>query len=710
CGWAAAPAAPLEPGEEHLDADASPWIGDHRPTHTVPALPAMYMLDRLAQAAERAAGVPVREVREVLIRRWAPVVGELRTRDRAVAADGGFDATFEVFRDAPQAALSRFEPAAQGHAIAGDYPEPPEAWGTLADASVVDDPYASGALFHGPSLRLVRELRRGPDGASAVLDLDAATGGPVGALNATLLDAATHAIPHDALAAWFPEIDPATVAYPAIVRSLRLFGPPPTSGLVQLEVRPDGLDDGARFPRFRLQLRQGDRVWAEMVLVEALFPRGPLGALPPAERRSFLRRERAVDGGGLGRFDGEATRLTPAEVGASNWLPGTIESVYGASMGTSSDDLAARVAVQEHLARQLGVHPSAIEVDLAAGTARCPRRPFEALSFTLTREGDEVTVRSPAAPRLDTSGARAWWAQELGRDTPAVADIYLGLAERFLGGISVEDPAALAALRGQSVVFLANHQVMVESPLFSMLMSSLIDGVVVTVAKVEHQTSWLGRLIAHSFSYPGVTDPVNIVYFDRADKASLLGLAVELQQAMAQKHRSLLVHVEGTRALAAGAPVEKISSIWADVAIATGAPVVPVRFARALPVSADERIDFPVGYGQQFIHVGAPIAAASLQALPLPERKRLILDGINAAAASDRPTAPDEAFADAVEQWRRRTGVNEAQAVLLQSLEQRPGADPETRELVRAIHAGRLDQLPATPEGLWVRGLARQLA
>ena len=47
---------------------------------------------------------------------------------------------------------------------------------------------------------------------------------------------------------------------------------------------------------------------------------------------------------------------------------------------------------------------------------------------------------------------------------------------------------------------------------------------------------------------------------------------------------SILVHVEGTRARVANAPVQRMSSIWVDLALASDAVMVPVRFTGGLPL------------------------------------------------------------------------------------------------------------------------------
>ena len=65
----------------------------------------------------------------------------------------------------------------------------------------------------------------------------------------------------------------------------------------------EGADD-TRFPIVRIQLRVGERVFADMRLTEILMPKGRLGTAPPADRRRFLRDGEYVDGVGLGSILG----------------------------------------------------------------------------------------------------------------------------------------------------------------------------------------------------------------------------------------------------------------------------------------------------------------------------------------------------------------------------------------------------------------------
>src|SRR5690606_6438608 len=45
----------------------------------------------------------------------------------------------------------------------------------LREVAAVDDPYADASLFHGPRLQLMKSLRRGANGAHALLEPPGAT-------------------------------------------------------------------------------------------------------------------------------------------------------------------------------------------------------------------------------------------------------------------------------------------------------------------------------------------------------------------------------------------------------------------------------------------------------------------------------------------------------------------------------------------------------
>ena len=641
-----------------LDLEAAPWLGDHRPTWTVPALPMMSMVDLVAQAA-LGSGRVVRRIEKLTVHRW-------------LAVPDAVELTWDVRRSGERAEVvlrAGGDPVATGVVHLGNDTAVGAAPWPALEAPEAPDPYATGALFHGPAFQALRRLRSttspGPRGegpvAGASAWLDASPGSvPVGALNPRLLDAATHAIPHDRLDRWCADLSSDQVAYPALLLDLTLHGPTPTAGEVRCEVRFDGFFGGPRFPAFRVQLIAGDRLWAAFRLVEALFPKGPLGAAEPAARRAFLRDRRYVEGVALSRTEaaaeGTETVLRIADVDSSDWLPGTVEALYG-----TRDP--AVIGEREHVARRVGVHPGRLPAALPL--TRC------AVAIDRTDPG-VIRVRDGAPERLDIAPVRAFWTEWFGRGPWPVEDLYYGLIERFVRRVIVVDRAAFEAVRGRSLLFVANHQVAVESLLFSVLASGLTGVPTVTLAKAEHRTTWLGRLIAHCFDYPGVRDPRVITFFDREDRESLRRIIGGLAAEMAGPGRSVMVHIEGTRSLECRTPVQKMSGAFIDMALQVGAPIVPVRFTGALPIQAlERRIEFPVSMGKQDLWFGSPLLPEELSSLHYGERKRRVIEAINAlgpANAVEGPIPPDPAFAARVETHRAASGASEEHAVLLEIL------------------------------------------
>jgi 3-hydroxymyristoyl/3-hydroxydecanoyl-(acyl carrier protein) dehydratase/1-acyl-sn-glycerol-3-phosphate acyltransferase len=692
----------VAPGFEVLDPAAEPWISDHRPTWTVPVLPMMSMVDRMAGAA-LLAGREVCGLDDVALRRWLLLPGPVRLRTEV----GGDEVVLSAWRDARDPALSRFEPVASGRIVetAGPRPEPLP---PLADAVPAPDPYAAGVLFHGPAFGYLKELRIGGCGASAILDAGAGSV-PYGTWHQGLLDAMVHAIPQDRLSRWSAAIPEGLAGYPYRVASLRVFAPLPREGALRLEVRFAGFDGGSRFPAFDLQVLRGDEVLVAARLVEILVPMTRIGMAPPAERRAFLGERRYVGGLGLSVTEHGTTTLAASELAEADWLPGNAARIY--ALPPQADALAL-VAVKDHVARVAAVHPSRVEVAPDLSSAVVSTRPLRRHPVTLERARDRVAVRDAGAPSLDLAPVRRHWDAWSAVGRWPMEDLYYGLISRFVADVVVVDPDAYAAVRGRSCLYLANHQVAIESLLFSVVVAGLSEVSTITLAKAEHRTSWIGGLIDLSFSYPGVKDPGLVAFFEREDRDSLPRIVAGLAREMATTGKSVMVHVEGTRSLSCRHPVIKMSSAFVEMALGVGAPIVPVRFVGGLPgEELPRRLEFPLGHGRQEYWIGPPIAPEELQRFPLKERKQVLIDGINALGppnAEEAPAAPDHAFADAVDDWVRATGATPEHATLFRTLEGLQQTHPAVVRLVEAAQNGRLD-LADTPEDRWLAELARRL-
>ncbi|MEO1269800.1 MAG: 1-acyl-sn-glycerol-3-phosphate acyltransferase, partial [Myxococcota bacterium] len=682
---------PVTSLDTHLTLATQPWLGDHRPTWTVPALPMMSMVEHMAAAALRPDSVVVglEQVRAV---RWLPIP-ESGVVLKAHRVPCEHDDRVKVTLSSDDGVVATGMVHLARSTTAGEAPWPP-----LAEAVEEPNPYTSGTLFHGPALHVLQELKIGRSGASAILDADPGEV-PLGVMHQRLLDAATHAIPHDQLERWCADIEPGQVGYPAWIPTMTVHGPAPTSGRVRCEVRFDGFAGSNRLPRFRLQLIWRSQVWCAWTLVEALFPKGPLGSAPPLDRRAFLRDRRYRPGVLLSTVVPTSassqwvdTRLQPDTVAASDWLPGTVEALYGTTVPET-------IAQREHLAYRLKVHPGVVH-----RATPLSHIPLEVESGCEGEAASCIAVRSPkAVPALDLTSVEAFWERWFGCGRWPVEDLYYGLIARCVRHVITPAPDALEAVRGRSCLFVANHQVGVESLLFAILASGLLQVPTVTLAKAEHRTSWLGQLIAHSFTYPGVADPHVITFFDRTDKAALGAIVEQLGASMAvAEGRSVMVHVEGTRSLSCRTPVRKMSGAFIDMALQVGAPIVPVRFVGGLPVEPLEaRREFPVGYGRQDIWIGRPRMPETLKSMTYGERKREVLTAINTlgpSAAQEVPHSPDRAFEAEVERAMAATGAQRPHATLWAVLSEMEAQGqlrcPEWTPLLIDPNPAVLDQAP----------------
>jgi 3-hydroxymyristoyl/3-hydroxydecanoyl-(acyl carrier protein) dehydratase/1-acyl-sn-glycerol-3-phosphate acyltransferase len=695
--------APRKGDEEIvLDPAREPWMLDHAPTWSVPALPMTAMLDRMARAAADSLGAPVTSLSGVQVHRWLTLPGPTRTRTEVKAiSTTEADVTLLAWREAATASLSRFEKVASARVTVGHAGPRPEPLPALADASLQPDPYAADELFQGPPFHRMKSWRLSPQGASTALDA-APTAIPVGLLHPALLDASLHGIPNDA-SVFSPDLAPELAPLPYRVPSLRVFGPAPTEGDVRCEIRFRGAGEGHRFPEFLIQLVHEGQVWIEWVITMIGLPKGSIGMARGPDRRAFLRDHRFVPGVRLSRTEGAATALARESVQEIAWLPGTVEAVYG-----SADPV--QIAAREHLGHHLGVHPSAVRWDGAE--AATVHDPVSRYPLHVEDTGALVRVRDAGRPRHDLSLSSTWWRSWLGPGTRAVEDLFFALVRRFVGRVVIADPAAFAALRGRPVLYLANHQTMVESLMFVVLLGPITDVPTLGLAKIEHETSWIGRLSKAVAAWPGARDPHLLEFFDRANKEALPGILQRIASRMATERQSLLVHVEGTRSLQCGVPVQKISSVIIDMAVHARAPIVPVRFAGGLPREpAPARLDFPLGAGRQDYWLGKPILPEMLEAMPYGERRATVVRAINEAGppiADERANPGDPELWAEIEAWSARTGAETAHAAILMALAREADLQPAWKRVLAGMKNGEL-VVEDTAEDRAVAGIAADL-
>jgi 3-hydroxymyristoyl/3-hydroxydecanoyl-(acyl carrier protein) dehydratase len=710
-------------GDETLDPSVDLWLQDHCPTWTVPALAMMSMVDRLAAGAQvRAPGRKVVGLRNVRVHRWLSFAGgaqRVKTLGRPVGSDT-VAMQLLVWEEAQQ----RFALVASGDVIVTEHWQlAGRPWEPLAAGAAEPNPYAAGVLFHGPAYQLLTDLQISDHGASYWLDLDF-SGVPVGALNQGLLDAATHGIPHDALWRWSAEISADVAAYPVAIPDAHFYGPPPVSGRVRCEARFAGFqNDDRRFPVMCVQIITGDEVWAEFTLVETLFPKGPLGQAEPTARHAFLHEKRFVPGMALSSHDDGVTHLRDATVKASDWLAGTVASLYAPELAGKplvAEELTQLVAIKEHVAQRWQVHPAQVrryerrgargEIDVTS-----PMLPLNRAQVVAQREGDAWQVTNAGdATNLDLSAVQRFWRERAHAGDTLVEDLTLALMQRFVRRVEIVDPAGYTALHGRGVLYLANHQLDLESVLFVSMIAALQGTVTTAIARQELGESWVGPYFDICFQHPHIADPHMLLLIDRASPEAVFQALSDAVARTRTANNSLLVHVEGKHALAARQPVEVVSTALIDLAVSQRVPIVPVRFAGGLPVTpVDAPLAFPVDFGRQDFLVGAALLPEELAPLSSAERRTRVLDALNGFDGRwqhEMPNPGDAALAAEVDAWRQERGVSEVQAVLYRTLAATPEPSGETLWLLERMHGKRRKgHDPADDVRQWLGVVARQL-
>ncbi len=304
------------------------------------------------------------------------------------------------------------------------------------------------------------------------------------------------------------------------------------------------------------------------------------------------------------------------------------------------------------------------------------------------REGD-ANPQGSTGP-VDLQPIRQYWRDQLQCRDWIVEDLFEGLARQFVISYHLEDETAYRSIidKQQPVLYVANHQTAIESLLFVYLTTAISRRTIGVVAKQENRDSWIGQLLALVSQYPGIVDFISMFYVDRGKQATMLETMQALKRQVADNGMSLLVHVEGTRALKAGQPIQKISSVFIDLAIDLKLPIVPVRFCGGLPIEPlRRRTEFPYQCGTQSIHIGKPIRPEELDALSYAERARRIRAAINETGGGiegDRPSLPDASFHAQVKDTMAAHGVDEIRAVLWNILGNSPEPSDETKSVLHS--------------------------
>jgi acyl transferase domain-containing protein/3-hydroxymyristoyl/3-hydroxydecanoyl-(acyl carrier protein) dehydratase len=308
---------------------------------------------------------------------------------------------------------------------------------------------------------------------------------------------------------------------------------------------------------------------------------------------------------------------------------------------------------------------------------------------------DQSAVSTGESIAPDWRSIRDYWIERSAGEHFLVHDIGASLIHKFVHGLVHTNSGEFNARKGQPAIYLANHQVGVESFLFLGMIAALTGIPAEAVAKKEHKESWLGQISQLTEAELKEDSTTRMLFFDRDDQSDMLRILNNFGETIVDQPRSLLVHVDGTRATQAGQPTEKISSVLIDLSIKYGIPIIPVRFTGGLPLKAtSERLEFPVDFGQQDYNIGDVIGPDDLEVLPYVERAKLVVAAINGLGGSeslDKPLPSDDVFKSLVDDQPQ--GRNEIQRVLWAALQSMPELGDRMQRLLKIIASNGNDKL-----------------
>ena len=358
-----------------VDATVDPWLNDYCPTYAVPVYPMMALVADLVAGGAVAGHGRITGLRDVELGVWLRLdEGPLHLSSKLLTLPDGRRSR-QLFK------LSGGREQRVGRAIeiiSEAYAPAPAQWPDATRGGTSIDPYRSGELFHFGAFQVARDLVR-TDSASR-FSFDAAEAierarGHAG----VLLDAVLHGIPHNRPGLWYGDTRQ-MAAFPYRLERLQLYADLPTDGELTVLSRAAGRPSD-RTIRSQVQVMRSGVVIMDIDLVDALVPFGLYERLDPARRRSFAAEHQYHPGWSVADCTGNRTTLTTTALEQVNWLPGTLETIYGLERSDARNaaaGLTEAIATKDHFAVRHRVHP--VRVDIHDGYVRlepdAPAMPF----------------------------------------------------------------------------------------------------------------------------------------------------------------------------------------------------------------------------------------------------------------------------------------------------------------------------------------------
>ena len=374
----------------NFDPRKESWVNDHRPTLAAPTMPMMGIADVMANAAQQLyKNKKVVAIEKLHINRWLLCDRQRRLsvtpitlrHDRAMLR---LSAQLDTQADK---AAEEIIAIGEFH-VATDWPVAPLALRPLEGAKEQAIPYDNN-LFHGPAFYYVTQLLMNELGGSARIDIDSGSV-PPSILQPGVLDSTLHFMPNDEFYRWEKTAPQNTIAYPVGMQHMRFYSTAPRNGILRGESRYLGMN-GPR-AQTHVQLIHNQTVWMDGIIESAFMPMGALGKLHGRDRIAYMRNKQYIAGFGFSQFMADGSTLLCCEsLNCLDWLDGTLQFIYDLD-GYDSAEYCQVIAIKEHLARQLAIHPAHIQWDKLQSLAFDKNRPAQTYQLNIESRQGQVIV------------------------------------------------------------------------------------------------------------------------------------------------------------------------------------------------------------------------------------------------------------------------------------------------------------------------------
>jgi len=303
----------------------------------------------------------------------------------------------------------------------------------------------------------------------------------------------------------------------------------------------------------------------------------------------------------------------------------------------------------------------------------------------LSETGEGFEIR-PSKPRLHThSFELEQLLQQKGFAPSLLTDLVLSLCDRFVGDVKFADLEEAKAVG--PCIFLANHQVAIESFLFGVLGFAILGRPITTISKAENKQHWLGQFQDFAIEKYRESNPLEILYFQRENPTELLQILSGFLEEMGLSEKSLFVHAGGTREQSEGEGIAKMSSFVIDQAVQCDKPIIPVLFSNGLPKQDQgKKHELPVHFTGQSYTFGKAIMPAEFKTLNSAQRVALYLQRMDALAGEHQDIAVDSDFREKVASLSTSRSISPFAAVCILVLQERENLSQESVDFLECLN------------------------